>query len=408
MPITVSCQCGAKFAAKDELAGKAVKCPKCSQPIKIPGGTAPAATPQKTAPKTPATSTPGTQQKAATTPARPATKTPATTPTPAPSAIGSILDEIGLQGSKTGQQCPKCRADMAQGAIICVACGFNTASGKQLVTKADADAKRRREEIERRQREKAEAAFQAGGGYSGSGGSSSKYSEVDSTLPIMREGPSAGAAMRTTWKLLFEPATAYGDLPTRGGVGHAVTYALTCAATVIGFYLIIVFVLQLASFAFALTDPRTQEVLSKNPERLAYALGMVVGADLAIFVIGMCFVALVLFVQGPLFSLGAHLVLKYAGGSTLGFGSTFQCVLYGFGITYMLGGIPIVNFIASIVGIVYMGIGFAHHHRVNGGIATLAVIVGMIIVIAVFVVLYLLGALAILGMLMALQPKRGF
>ena len=32
MPIKVACQCGASFAAKDELAGKAVRCPKCKQP----------------------------------------------------------------------------------------------------------------------------------------------------------------------------------------------------------------------------------------------------------------------------------------------------------------------------------------------------------------------------------------
>ncbi len=37
MPIPVSCQCGQAFARKDDLAGKKVKCPKCGQPIQIPG-----------------------------------------------------------------------------------------------------------------------------------------------------------------------------------------------------------------------------------------------------------------------------------------------------------------------------------------------------------------------------------
>jgi hypothetical protein len=37
MPIPVSCQCGQTFRAKDDLAGKRVKCPKCGQPLQIPG-----------------------------------------------------------------------------------------------------------------------------------------------------------------------------------------------------------------------------------------------------------------------------------------------------------------------------------------------------------------------------------
>lgn len=36
MPISVACACGKKFQAKDELAGKRVKCPGCGQPLLIP------------------------------------------------------------------------------------------------------------------------------------------------------------------------------------------------------------------------------------------------------------------------------------------------------------------------------------------------------------------------------------
>ncbi|RIK65909.1 MAG: hypothetical protein DCC65_11555 [Planctomycetota bacterium] len=42
MPIAVACKCGKKFKVKDELAGKAVRCPACKSPLRIPGG-APAA-----------------------------------------------------------------------------------------------------------------------------------------------------------------------------------------------------------------------------------------------------------------------------------------------------------------------------------------------------------------------------
>jgi hypothetical protein len=37
MAIAVSCQCGKSFKVKDEMAGKAVRCPACRGPIRIPG-----------------------------------------------------------------------------------------------------------------------------------------------------------------------------------------------------------------------------------------------------------------------------------------------------------------------------------------------------------------------------------
>ena len=37
MPITVGCKCGKKFKVKDELAGKAVRCPACKSALRIPG-----------------------------------------------------------------------------------------------------------------------------------------------------------------------------------------------------------------------------------------------------------------------------------------------------------------------------------------------------------------------------------
>ena len=39
MPIEVSCECGGRFRAKDELAGRCVKCPKCARPLTIPDST---------------------------------------------------------------------------------------------------------------------------------------------------------------------------------------------------------------------------------------------------------------------------------------------------------------------------------------------------------------------------------
>ena len=41
MPITVACRCGQRFAARDNLAGRRVKCPACGGPIAIPAPSSP-------------------------------------------------------------------------------------------------------------------------------------------------------------------------------------------------------------------------------------------------------------------------------------------------------------------------------------------------------------------------------
>ncbi|MBP88591.1 MAG: hypothetical protein CMJ64_18060 [Planctomycetaceae bacterium] len=90
MPIKVACQCGASFNAKDELAGKVVRCPKCKQPLKIPA------------------------------------------PQPAPvanSALDDLFDEAGID-QKHGPTCPKCSAELKPNAVLCVACGFNMQTGE--------------------------------------------------------------------------------------------------------------------------------------------------------------------------------------------------------------------------------------------------------------------------------------
>ena len=52
MAIAVSCQCGKSFKVKDEMAGKAVRCPACRGPLRIPGtqGAAVAAVKSSSAP----------------------------------------------------------------------------------------------------------------------------------------------------------------------------------------------------------------------------------------------------------------------------------------------------------------------------------------------------------------------
>ena len=101
MPIKVTCKCGQSFAAKDELAGKVVKCPKCANPLKVPAA----------------------GQKA----------TAVAAATPMIGGLADLLDEVGLKAQHDdykGRHCPSCNAPLAQNALLCVECGLNLESGK--------------------------------------------------------------------------------------------------------------------------------------------------------------------------------------------------------------------------------------------------------------------------------------
>jgi len=53
MSIPVTCSCGRSFSAQPHLAGKTVRCPSCSQPLQIPGASAPAFTTTQPQPTNP-------------------------------------------------------------------------------------------------------------------------------------------------------------------------------------------------------------------------------------------------------------------------------------------------------------------------------------------------------------------
>jgi hypothetical protein len=109
MPIKVQCACGAAFAAKDELAGRTVKCPKCQQPLKIPGA---AAAPQAVAAGTVAARAPAPAQK-----------------------VDDHWDDVGLGARAAGTHpCPGCAAPLQPNAILCVKCGYNLKLGRRLET----------------------------------------------------------------------------------------------------------------------------------------------------------------------------------------------------------------------------------------------------------------------------------
>jgi hypothetical protein len=45
-----------------------------------------------------------------------------------------LLDEAGVEAKSRGRSCPMCAAEMAPNAIICIQCGFNSATGERLET----------------------------------------------------------------------------------------------------------------------------------------------------------------------------------------------------------------------------------------------------------------------------------
>lgn len=113
MPINVVCPCGQKLSAKDSLAGKTVKCPKCGKPLRIGSGDSSA-----------------TSVGAKRGPAQGHNR-------PTHDPIGDLLDEVGITVSRTGRRCPDCGSDMTKEAVICIECGYHTETGRRLKTRRD-------------------------------------------------------------------------------------------------------------------------------------------------------------------------------------------------------------------------------------------------------------------------------
>ena len=121
MPIKVVCSCGAGFAAPDQYAGKKVKCPKCGGALAVPAADNAGAAPQTA-------SRPAATTKAASRPAASAAPPP-----PVQSGVADLFELEGLAG-QASSRCSKCQASMPLGAVICVACGYNSQTGETVFT----------------------------------------------------------------------------------------------------------------------------------------------------------------------------------------------------------------------------------------------------------------------------------
>lgn len=128
MPIRVQCKCGQVLNVADTMAGKAGKCPKCQNVLKIPssGGQAGSSSPA-TAQKTPSPSNPSAVARKA------SAKTASPVPPVAASRMDAMFEEAGLT-KKVGNFCPNCDTPFPNGAILCTKCGLNLQTGEKLAS----------------------------------------------------------------------------------------------------------------------------------------------------------------------------------------------------------------------------------------------------------------------------------
>lgn len=141
MAIKTSCSCGKVIQAPDNLAGKSVKCPGCSKPVKVPGA-APASKSAATAKPAPAPAKPATASKpgavakpavSAKAPAKPAAPKPAAVAKPAASfAAKKPVKDFDIEEMEVAARCPKCQVNISPTDVICTGCGTNLKTGMAM------------------------------------------------------------------------------------------------------------------------------------------------------------------------------------------------------------------------------------------------------------------------------------
>lgn len=130
MPIRLKCSCGKVLNVRDELAGKAVKCPGCQTPLRVPASGA-AAPPTKAAAPAPRAAQPGAAaaKKSLAAKTAPAAVQPAVSITDG--SLDDLFNEAGFE-LRTGKTCPGCFAPLANDAVLCTHCGLNLTTGEKL------------------------------------------------------------------------------------------------------------------------------------------------------------------------------------------------------------------------------------------------------------------------------------
>lgn len=350
MPFTVACQCGAKFAAQDHLAGKVVRCPKCSQPLQI----VPAET-DDPAPSAPLRSP---RTEAAPSSAAPAAASQPVEPTPQPASaqpLEGILDELGMATIR-GVRCPNCSADTHPEAVICVSCGYNLKRGRQQAVASDSRATQRHQAILERQRLAGE-----------------KHAKQRNT--VQRTGGTQtdlGGVPEATTAILIYPTETFTRLSPVGGTWAAFEYATTAAMFIglfwFAYYSVFFFIMPMAAY---IAQPDQGRAILEQFNELLPLYGKAAAMFAGAYALS---IAVSLGAVTPAMAGGAHLVLKFIGETKLGYLATLRVLVYTAGASFVLAGLPCIQVITPITWLVGTTIGFTVHHRVAPGIGFLAVI----------------------------------
>lgn len=152
MSIAFTCGCGKTLKAKDEWAGKKIKCPSCGEPVRIPagGGDPPsqAGRPSsKSAGAKPASGGPKTKTAKKTAPVKKAASDdidllPADDPPkrsePDPMTDGEMFTEEQASSLRaTSKACPFCKKPIFEGDPLCINCGTDLKTGKKIEKKRE-------------------------------------------------------------------------------------------------------------------------------------------------------------------------------------------------------------------------------------------------------------------------------
>lgn len=362
MPVVASCQCGARFAAQDHLAGKTVKCPQCAQSLKIPASTATAPSATKT----------------------PVTKTPAATAASASPDVGGILDELGVT-AVAGVRCPQCSADTPPEAVICVKCGYNLKRGRALKVQSDAALAKKREALEAKKAKAAEKVLKK------------KIAADSVAVDVAGTVSDLGGVPEASTAILIYPVETFKRLSPNGSTKDAFEYAFTSAIFVglffVALYTLFFFMLPLAAI---LTQPDQSDEIGRRFGELLPLYGKAVGSVAAIYGI---FVAMSLLALAPAMAGGAHLILQYVGNSKLSYAATLRVFLYLFGASTVLLALPCLNLFTTIVWFTHSIIALTVHHRVNAGVGLLAVLVSIVTGFFVWLLLNLFLGTAIAALI---------
>lgn len=365
MAIPVQCTCGQRFSANDDLAGKRMKCPKCSAILMIPA--TPVAGTSQTAPipKPPVTPTAASPPKQHQQPA---------------STISSLFDEeeIGVAGrsapiSGQSKPCPNCRKLAWGQAVVCVECGWSFAEGRMLETKR-APKKRQADNPYG-----FDEYYQYDDGMYGSSRKGRKRQSEDGRNgpPWESEDPIFGY-LKTLAGVVGLPHETFQRMSLYSGSGPPMMYCVTTYVllSMVGVVFVLGMILIVGSMPFG-------GVPNFGPEQLASFGAGAICVLVSVLVVVACVAVLVVPFNLFILTTTSHFALFLARGAKCEYACSFRAVSYVFGsLMFPIGILAVFPPVGPIIGLgletVYLTVALKYVHNTSFPQAFLGSIVGVI------------------------------